>query len=384
MQPFRIPTRVVIEPGASSRVAESLSACGVKPGSSVLLVLDRGLAETPWAEKVAQQIIAAGFSVHRFDGVENNPRVPTVEALAENAREEGVQGVVGLGGGSVLDAAKAVAMLAVNGGRCEDYEGAGRFDEKPLPFVALPTTCGTGSEVTWVSVLTVRERRTKISIKGDGMFPDFALVDSDLLTTLPPQLVAWTGLDALTHALEARTVTLANPISDALATRAIEMLFRYLPRAVEDIAGDREARDAVMTASTLAGMAFGNADVGAVHCLSETLGGLWDVHHGLANAILLAPVLRAHGKAVQGPLASLAGLVEGGGDLAHPGARAEHFLTALDALVVELKVPTFSSLELDSEGYQEIAERAVTNGSNSSNPRPMGKRDYLEILRSLV
>lgn len=384
MHPFRIPTRVVIEPGASARVPESLIACGVKPGASVLLVLDRGLAETPWAESTAQQMSEGGFSVSRFDGVENNPRVETVETLAQTARQDSVQAVVGLGGGSVLDAAKAVAMLVANGGRCEDYEGAGRFGRPPLPFIALPTTCGTGSEVTWVSVLTVLERRTKISVKGDGMFPDFALVDPNLLTTLPPQLVAWTGLDALTHALEASTVTLANPVSDALATRAIELLLLYLPRAVEDIAGDEEAREAVMTASTLAGLAFGNADVGAVHCLSETLGGLWDVHHGLANAILLAPVLRAHGAAVEGPLSRLSGLVEGGGKASTPAARAEHFLAALDALVLQLQVPTFASLEIAPESFEEITLRAVANGSNSSNPRPMGQEEYLQILHSLV
>ena len=142
------------------------------------------------------------------------------------------------------DAAKAAAMLLPNGGSCRDYEGKNRFTRAPLPFVAIPTTCGTGSEVTWVAVITDPDRSWKMSLKGDGMFPDWALVDADLIATLPASLVAWTGLDALTHALEATTCRAANPASDALAEKAISLLLRYLRRAVADVAGDAEAREA--------------------------------------------------------------------------------------------------------------------------------------------
>jgi alcohol dehydrogenase len=339
----------------------------------VALVIDDGIAGTPWPETVQEILAAAGMACRVFGGVEPNPRATTVEAIADGIRDEGLSPVLGLGGGSVLDAAKAAAMLAPNGGRCLDYQGKERYRKPPLPFLAIPTTCGTGSEVTWVSVISVPERREKISIKGTSMFPDWALVDADLVATLPPHLVAWTGLDALTHALEACTVNLANPISDAVATEAVRALLGNLEAATEGEAG---ARAAVMRGSTLAGIAFGNADVGAVHCLSETLGGLFDVHHGLTNALLLVPTLQAHGASIAPQLDALAGRLglAGGG---------EGLLAQVAALVERLDLPPFASLQIPQDAYPDIAERATQNGSNASNARPMGVGEYLEILRAV-
>ncbi|MFL6233324.1 MAG: iron-containing alcohol dehydrogenase, partial [Thermoanaerobaculia bacterium] len=310
--------------------------------------------------------------------VEPNPRAFTVDRLAAWGREEGATLVVGVGGGSVLDAAKAAAMVITNGGSAADYEGPNRFTEKPLPFIAIPTTCGTGSEVTWVSVLTVEERHAKISVKGEGMFPDWAIVDADLIRTLPGRLVAWTGADALTHAVEAATCRLANPVSDALAEKAVALLLKYLRRAAADISGDAEAREAVMRASTLAGLAFGNADVAAVHCLSETLGGRWNLPHGLANAVLLLPVLRYNLAACTDKLASL--------DIALPpgsGTGAEGVLRAIEELVRDLGIPQFRELGIPEDTYPWIAERAAQNGSNASNAREMGVAEYLELLSGL-
>ncbi|PYQ63257.1 MAG: 1,3-propanediol dehydrogenase, partial [Acidobacteria bacterium] len=270
IRPFRVPTRVLLAPGALVRLPEIVA--GYQPGR-VLMVTDSGIEETGIPERVWQALAENEIEAITFDDVEPNPRASTVDRLADWGREEGVSLVLGIGGGSVLDAAKAAAMVITNGGAAASYEGRDRYTEKPLPFLAVPTTCGTGSEVTWVSVLTVEERHAKISVKGETMFPDWAIVDADLLRTLPGRLVAWTGADALTHALEAATCRLANPVSDALAEKAISLLLKYLRRAAADIAGDAEAREAVMRASTLAGLAFGNADVAAVHCLSETLGG---------------------------------------------------------------------------------------------------------------
>ncbi|MCB1032988.1 MAG: iron-containing alcohol dehydrogenase [Acidobacteria bacterium] len=382
MRAFRLPTRVVLEAGCLSRLGEALAFCARK-AHRVLLVSDPGLADTPWPKKAAALLRSAGIAAVESSDVEPNPRAATVEALSELARQHEVGAVVGLGGGSVLDAAKAAAMLAVNGGRIEDYEGAGKFTEGPLPFVAVPSTCGTGSEVTWVSVISVEERRAKISVKGDGMFPDVALVDADLLSTMPPHLVAWTGVDALTHALEALTVKLANPASDALAARAVALITTFLPRAVAGIASDAESRQAMARASTLAGMAFGNADVGAVHCLSETLGGLYDVPHGLANAVLLEPVLRSHGSSVEAPLAQLARQLGWSPLEAPDDTAAQAALARVQDLVRELAIPDFSSLGVSAEDFPEVARRAVANGSNPSNPRPMGEAEYLKVLQSL-
>jgi alcohol dehydrogenase len=375
IRPFRVPTRVLMAPGALGQLPEIVA--GYTP-QRVLLVTDPGIEETGIPERVWQSLAAIEVEAITFDDVEPNPRASTVDRLAQWGKEEEATLVIGLGGGSVLDAAKAAAMVMANGGTAESYEGRERYTEKPLPFIAIPTTCGTGSEVTWVSVLTVEERQAKISVKGEAMFPDWAIVDADLLVSLPGRLVAWTGADALTHAIEATTCRIANPVSDALAEKAIALLLKYLRRAAFDIAGDPEAREAVMRASTLAGLAFGNADVAAVHCLSETLGGRWNLPHGLANAVLLAPVTRYNLEACENELAKLEGTLPPGS-----GKGAEGVLQAIEELVRDLGIPQFRDLKIPEDAHPWIAERAAQNGSNASNAREMGVTEYLELLNEL-
>lgn len=372
---FRVPTKTVVEPGCFDRLPEvARELTSGRGGGRALLVTDRGLAATPWPEVAEAALRGAGFDVLLEDGIETNPRHETIDAVAARAREAEVSLVVGLGGGSVLDAAKAAAILVPNGGSIVDYEGRDRFSRPSLPFVAIPTTCGTGSEVTWVSVVTHAERRAKLSVKGEGMFPAWALVDADLVATLPGRLVAWTGMDALTHALEAYVSRRANPVSDALAEKAVELCFAYLRRAAAAPAGDAEARQAMMLASTLAGMAFGSSDVGAVHCLSETLGGLYDVPHGLANAVLLGPVLRYSLEAAGPKLEGLAA--------ARGPEGADRVVVEVEALVRDLSIPSFAALGVPRADFPEIARRAVANGSNPSHPRPMTEESYLEVLSS--
>ncbi len=379
---FRMPTRVEIAPGCLARLPEVARSLEMDP---LLLVVDPGLQNTEWPGRARRLLQENGIRIRAFDEVEPNPRTSTVTDAAEQIRRQGLRGVVALGGGSVLDAGKAAAMLAINSGRIEQYEGKNRYAEPPLPMVAVPTTCGTGSEVTWVSVLSHQPTRAKISVKGETMFPDQALVDADLLATLPRELVAATGFDALTHALEATTCSAANPVSDALAEKAIALLWRYLPRAVADINGDGEARREVMRASTLAGLAFGNADVAAVHCLSESLGGIFDVPHGLTNAILLEPVLGYQREAIEGRLAALDALLFPAAVERSPPAaeRADHFLTELTGFAREVGIAPWSSLEIPRAEYPLVADAAVRNGSNGSNCRPMGTTDYLAILEGM-
>lgn len=372
---FRLPTRVILESGCLDRLPGLVAGLD---GGPVLLVYDDGLKRTRWPARVVDLLASCGHEVIVFDGVEVNPRSTTIDRLAEGARQRGIRCVVGLGGGSVLDAAKAVAMLLPNSGGCLDYEGKNRFTHPSVPFIAIPTTCGTGSEVTWVSVITDAAGRRKASVKGDGMFPRVALVDPDLVATLPRALVAQTGMDALTHAVEAYTGAAANPVSDALAEKAVVLLCTYLSRAYDNIEGDSEARFEVMRASTLAGMAFGNADVAGVHCLSESLGGLFDVPHGLANALLLAPVMRYHAPVIAGRLARLEGLVNPSGP-----AEGGLFLERLERLAVRLEMPAFSTLHIPSGAYTTIATAAEANNSNGSNPQPMDAAAYLTILRGL-
>ncbi len=383
---YRMPTHVHIEPGCLMRLPEAVRSLGL---DSVCLVIDKGLSTTNWPQEALRLLEDAGIATHTFSKVEVNPRTESVTQLAHELRIKEIAGVIALGGGSVLDAAKAAAMLATNEYKIEQYEGKNRYTNAPLPMIAIPTTCGTGSEVTWVSVLTHAPTRHKISVKGETMFPNLALVDADLIATLPSNLVAWTGVDALTHAIESTIGAASNPISDVLAEKAIALLFRFLPRAAKDIKNDATARAAVMRASTIAGLSFGNADVGGVHCLSESIGGLFDHPHGLLNAILLEPVLEYHRPHIDQRLAQLCGLFSGEAKRsslerqAPIDQRADYFMEQIHELLRELDIPAFSSLKIPPSEYPLIAVHAARNGSNRSNPQPMAATSYQELLGSL-
>ncbi|MDA8017283.1 MAG: iron-containing alcohol dehydrogenase [Thermoanaerobaculia bacterium] len=379
---FRMPTRILVEPGAVTRLPEVARSCAMQ---SCLLVVDPGLREnTEWLDIAQRALESTGIRTHVFDQLEPNPRTSTVSQAADVLRQAELDGVISLGGGSAIDAGKAAAMLAENELRIEQYEGKNRYAAPPRPFVAIPTTCGTGSEVTWVSVLSHEPTNSKMSIKGDTMFPNQALVDADLLQTLPPHLVAWTGMDAMTHAIEAITGAAANEVSDSLALSAASLLFRYLERAAGDIEGDSLARECVMRASTLAGMAFGNADVAGVHCLSESIGGLYDTPHGVTNAILLMPVLRFHRPFIVDRLALLDDACCPQEPETPAEAKAAHFLDELESLCRRLEIPSFSTLGVRPEDHGRLAEWAVRNGSNRSNPQPMPPSAYQRILDGLA
>ncbi len=366
---FRLPTKVVIEPGVLHDLVPYFDRFTAE---KALLVFDPGLARTPWPKLVHRHLNDSGIAVIEFDAVEPNPRVEAVDHLADIARASDVELIVGLGGGSVLDTAKAASMLINNKGSCAKYEGKNLFPEPSIPFIAIPTSCGTGSEVTWVSVLSDPGARRKISIKGDGMFPSLALVDADVLETLPTQMIAQTGLDAMTHAIEAMVCRLANPISDLFAREAVHLLLENLRALVRDPT-NVDARATVMRASTFAGMAFGNADVAAVHCLSESIGGLLDLGHGLLNAILLVPVLTWQKRSILTQLDSVSA-----------DFSASELLAEMERLTIDLGIPSFSTLNIPSELFYDLAAMAEMNGSNSSNRQVMTSDDYLSILRNVA
>ncbi|MFT5144968.1 MAG: alcohol dehydrogenase [Rhodothermales bacterium] len=354
-------------------LAELTHIAGNYDAGLALVITDPGVSTTDIPMRVCGFLETAGFRPMVLLDVAPNPRVADVDRMAESARPERPSIVVAVGGGSVLDAGKGVALLLTNPGSCADYEGRDKFGRPAAPLIAIPTTCGTGSEVTWVSVLSHTEQRRKISVKGDGLFPDWAIVDSDLLKTLPAHLVASTGMDAATHAIEAFVGKAANPASDELAAAALRLICGHIEGAVSDIEGNHEDRDAVMRGSTLAGMAFGNADVGGVHCLSEAIGGRHDLPHGLLNAALLVPVLRYHGEAAAARLLEI-GRLSGIDDV----------LARLEALCAAVGIPAFGALGVPEDDFASIAAEAEANGSNASNPRVMRAVDYLTVLRGLV
>ncbi len=368
---FHVPTKIIFGSGSISHVRDivenELRAC--RP----LLVTDKGIMNSPIAGKVLSRIQPLSI----FDDVEQNPRSATVNKGGELARTLNPDLVIGLGGGSSLDAAKAIALLATNPGTIEEYEGRQRYKLPPLPVLAIPTTCGTGSEVTWVAVITDSTRMFKMSIKGPHMFPEVALVDPDVLRSLPRPLIGSTGMDALTHALEAYTVTQRTVITDIFAGQALQLIFSSLEAAYLDI-NDKEARESLMLGSTLAGMAFGNSDVGAVHCLAESVGGLYDVPHGVANSIFLPLVMEFNLPAVKARYAEIGRLI--GIREEDDDAAARALIEKVKSLSTSLNIPSFKSLGIERSAFLEIAQRSYQNNSNPSNPREMRVEDYTEIL----
>lgn len=371
---FQVPTRIYFGSGMMSRLKEIVKES--IEGDGLFLVTDRGIVDSGIAEKVISQYP----KIRVFDAIEQNPKHSTVNAAGEIVRKLKTDLIIGLGGGSAMDAAKAVALLATNPGRIEDYEGRGKYRNPPLPVLAIPTTCGTASEVTWVSVVTHTGRMFKMSIKGPLMFPAVALVDPDLLISLPPPLVASTGMDALTHAVEAFTVKAATFMTDIFAREALHLIFESLERAYKNIKKDNEAREKIMMGSMIAGMAFGNSDVGAVHCIAEAVGSLYDTPHGVANSVFLPFVMEFNLPAVKGRYAEIARMarIEEKDD----EAASRRLIQKIKELSASLKIPSFKELGIERDKFPELAEKSFQNNSNPSNPREAGVSDYLAILEN--
>ena len=368
---FHMPTEILFGSGTISRLHEIIEK---DLGSSTpLLITDKGIMHSEIAEKVLSQ-----GDFHVFDDVEPNPRSTTVNTAGEMARSLAPDLVVGLGGGSSLDTAKAAALLATNDGTIGRYEGKGRYKNSPLPVLAIPTTCGTGSEVTWVSVITDTTRMLKMSIKGPELFPTVAIIDPDLLVSLPQSLIASTGMDALTHAIEAYTVRPRTVITGIFALQAIRLIVPAIECAYENIKDDREAREGMMLGSTLAGVAFGNSDVGAVHCIAETVGGLYDIPHGIANSIFLPYVMEFNIPAAKKRYAKISRML--GSEERSDNAAARELIQRVKDLSAILQIPSFRDLGIKKSEFPEIARRSVQNNSNSSNPREISVEGYLEIL----
>jgi len=370
---FHIPTRIFFGAGMISHLKEIVEEHF--KDATLFLVTDEGIMDAG----IASEVLFQFREISVFNEVEENPKYTTINRAGEIIRSIKPDIVIGLGGGSSLDAAKAVALLATNAGNIEDYEGKGKYKSPPLPVLAIPTTCGTGSEVTWVSVITHTKRKFKMSIKGPHMFPAVALIDPDLLVSLPPPLVASTGLDALTHAIEAYTVKGATFLTDIFARESLQLIFQSLEKVYKDIKGDKEAREKIMLGSTLAGIAFCNSDVGAVHCLAEAVGSLFDTPHGVANSIFLPFVMEFNLPAAKdryAQIAQIAGIKEKDDE-----ARARALIQRIKSLSSSLNIPSFKELGIKESQFPEIAQKSFENNSNPSNPREASVEDYLTILR---
>jgi alcohol dehydrogenase len=374
---FRVPTEVVFGDG----IANELGVRANAHGRRAVLVSDPGVARTGLLEPLKESITAAGMTFELVTDISPNPRDTECEAVAVRAREFGAEVIIAVGGGSPIDAAKCASAVVTNGGPARALVTPRPLQRDPLPLIAVPTTAGTGSEVTRGAVITDTERHVKFTVKDPRMAPRLALVDPLLTLSVPPSVTAATGMDVLTHAVEAYTCRRATLVTDPLALSANELVAQYLERVVAD-GQDREARSHMMMASLIAGLAFSNADVAAVHCLAEALGGRYDTPHGVANAVFLPAVFRYNITANPPRHARVAAAlgvdVEGlsATDAARLGA------DALAELSRRVGIPRFRDLAgVNPDEFPAIAAAAEQNTSTPSNARRLDARGFLELLR---
>ncbi len=373
---FVLPTEVRFGSGVAMELVSALAPYGDR----LLVVTDLGVRLTGLVDQILAPVIAAGVSVTVYDDVSPNPRDHECRTAADLARSEGATAIVAIGGGSPIDAAKCAAALVTNGGSARDWAVPRRLGADPLPLIAIPTTAGTGSEVTRGAVITDVAHRTKLTVKDSRMAPRLALVDPSLTLSVPPGVTAATGMDVLTHAIEAYTGRKATPVSDALALHAIRLVAENLVRAYEH-GDDAGAREGMMMASLLAGMALGNAEVAAVHCLAEALGGRYDTPHGVANAVMLPPVMRYNIVTAPDRHADIAtALGIDTRDLTADVA-ADRAVDAVAALAHRLEIPRLTELDrVTAADFGALALTAAANSSTPSNARPIDAAGYEAIL----
>ncbi|MBE7211346.1 MAG: iron-containing alcohol dehydrogenase [Gluconacetobacter diazotrophicus] len=354
------------------------------PPGPVLVVSDGGLRGAGLLDAPLRDLAAAGYAPHLFDAVTADPTDAAVKAAAASGRERGVGLVIGLGGGSSMDVAKLAAVLLGGDGELEALYGVGRVTGKRLPLVLVPTTAGTGSEVTDIAIVTAGN--DKLGVVAPPLLADLALLDASLTVGLPATHTAATGIDAMVHAIEAYTSRMRkNPVSDALAREALRLLSGALLPACRD-GTNRAAREAMLLGATLAGQAFCNAPVAAVHALAYPLGARFHVPHGLSNALMLQPVLRFNARAAGQAYGELAAALDPGAvppDAAPDAPAAQRFIAAMAFLVEGSGAPRrLRDVGVPEDALPVLAADAMRQTRLLvNNPVPVEEADALALYR---
>mgnify|MGYP001823039849 FL=1 len=382
MQGFEFNTvgRLVNGPGSALELAPECRRLGIQ---RPLLVTDPGLVAIGLVQPVLAALEDQDLSAVLFDQVREDPPEAVILAAAELGRGKEVDGVIAVGGGSSMDVAKVVAALLGGEQPLAELYGVGMVSGDRLPLVLVPTTAGTGSEVTPVAVVTTGET-TKAGISSPVLLPDVAVLDADLTLGLPPAVTAMTGVDAMVHAIEAYTSRhQKNPISDHLARQALELLARNIRTAVHS-GQDREARENMLLGACLAGQAFANAPVAAVHALAYPLGGHYHIPHGLSNSLVLPQVLEFNAPEALGLYSELAELVIGEPLQGSDEARTAALIAALRQLIDDVSLPaTLALAGVDESDLEMLAEDAMLQQRLLvNNPRDVNYDDALAIYRA--
>jgi len=345
-----------------------------------LVVIDKNLAKTGLHEKIASILVSEGIKFTVFDKVEPEPRIELADEGAALCLKNKCDSVIGIGGGSAMDVAKAIAVIATNKGAAVDYLGLNKVPKPGLPKIMIPTTAGTGSEVTFTAVFIRKNLKKKEGMNSPHLYPDLALLDPELTLSLPPEPTAHTGLDALCHAIESYTSINASPLSEMFSLEAIALIAENLRTCVHD-GKNIAARERMLLGSLYAGIGLANAGVTAVHSLSYPLGGKFGVGHGLANTILLAPVMAFN---LPGALEKFADVAEAMGECIDglPLREAAYLaVDAVEALIEDCGITSsIRDFGVKEDDFPSLADVAMTVARPlENNPRKMTKEEMIAI-----
>jgi len=378
---FYIPTVSLMGIGSSKEAGDQCKALGA---TKALLVTDKGLSAMGVADKIKAQVELSGVQVIIFDGAEPNPTDVNVADGVKVYQDNKCDAIISLGGGSSHDCAKGVGLVIANGGNIRDFEGVNKSTKTMPAFVAINTTAGTASEMTRFCIITNTDTHVKMAIVDWRVTPNVAINDPLLMVGKPAALTAATGMDALTHAVEAYVSTIATPITDACAIKAIELIAGFLTKAVAN-GEDLEARDRMAYAEYLAGMAFNNASLGYVHSMAHQLGGFYNLPHGVCNAILLPAVSQYNLIACPQRFADIAvALGENVQGLSVTEA-AQKAIDRIRTLSASIGIPTgLKALNVKEADLKVMAENAKKDACQFTNPRKATLEQVIDIFKAAM
>nr|WP_302467672.1 iron-containing alcohol dehydrogenase [Geomonas oryzisoli] len=378
---FFIPTVSLMGVGSAKETGEQVKALGA---SKALIVTDKGLSAMGVADKIKEQVEAAGVKAVIFDGAEPNPTDINVHDGVKVYQENGCDAIISLGGGSSHDCGKGIGLVIGNGGHIRDFEGVNKSTKSMPAFVAINTTAGTASEMTRFCIITNTDTHVKMAIVDWRCTPNIAINDPLLMVGKPAALTAATGMDALTHAVEAYVSTIATPITDACAIKAIELIAEFLSKAVAN-GEDLEARDRMAYAEYLAGMAFNNASLGYVHSMAHQLGGFYNLPHGVCNAILLPAVSQYNLIACPKRFADIAKALGENVDGLSVTEAGQKAIDRIRTLSASIGIPTgLKALNVKEEDLAIMAENAKKDACQFTNPRKATLEQVIQIFKDAM
>nr|WP_307776112.1 iron-containing alcohol dehydrogenase [uncultured Cetobacterium sp.] len=378
---FFMPSVSYMGIGSIKDLGSEITSRGLK---NCLIVTDKILVDIGLIDSLTTMLKNNNIEFTIFDETKPNPTVTNVNDGLKMLKDNNCDFVISFGGGSPHDAAKGIALLATNGGCIKDYEGVDKSKFPQMPLIAINTTAGTASEMTRFCIITDEERYVKMAIVDKNVTPIIAVNDPELMVAMPKSLTAATGMDALTHAIEAYVSTIATPITDACAEKAIELIGKYLRTAVEN-GNDIDARDMMAYAEYLAGMAFNNASLGYVHAMAHQLGGFYDLPHGVCNAILLPHVVKYNSDVSYDKLRKVAILLGVNPHDIKDNNAAELAIYEIKKLSKDIGIPSgIKELGAKEEDFETLATNALKDACGLTNPKQATLDEIINIYKNAL